>query len=39
MNGWRYEFVDELPIEVYEVLLEMVRDYARTQQIEQDAEL
>jgi len=25
MNGWRYEWVDELPVEVYEVLIDLVR--------------
>ena len=24
MNGWKYEWVDELPIDVYEVLVEML---------------
>jgi len=29
MNGWRYEWIDELPIEVYEVLIELVRAEAK----------
>ena len=24
MNGWKYEWVDQLPIDVYEVLVEML---------------
>ena len=26
MNGWKYEWVGELPDDVYEVLLEMVKE-------------
>jgi hypothetical protein len=25
MNGWRYEWIDELPEDVYEVLIEMMK--------------
>jgi hypothetical protein len=31
MNGWKYEWVGELPIEVYEVLLEEVTKEAEQQ--------
>jgi hypothetical protein len=26
MNGWKYEWVGELPDDVYDVLLEMVKE-------------
>lgn len=26
MNGWKYAWVAELPVEVYEVLIEMIED-------------
>jgi hypothetical protein len=26
MNGWKYEWVAELPIDVYDVLMEMIED-------------
>jgi hypothetical protein len=26
MNGWKYEWVGELPQEVYDVLIDMLRD-------------
>lgn len=29
MNGWRYEWVEELPPEVYDVLIEEVRKQVR----------
>jgi hypothetical protein len=28
MNGWKYEWVGELPVDVYEVLLEMIKGEA-----------
>jgi len=26
MNGWKYEWVAELPLDVYDVLMEMIED-------------
>lgn len=31
MNGWRYEWIDELPIEVYETLMAMLTREYRTE--------
>jgi hypothetical protein len=31
MNGWKYEWVGELPDDVYDVLLEMVKEEEDTQ--------
>ena len=29
MNGWKYEWVGELPTDVYEVLLDLMTEYHR----------
>jgi hypothetical protein len=36
MNGWRYEWVDALPQDVYEVLIEKMKEEAAKVQEQQD---
>jgi hypothetical protein len=36
MSGWRYEDVEALPLDVYEVLIEMVKEEAAKVQEQQD---
>ena len=36
MNGWRYEWVDELPVDVYELLIEWINEQAEQMNRDRD---